>query len=110
MGPLRIFPGRLSVSRAIGDHKAKTNNLGGNSKVLIATPDIEKIKFSKSLNFLVLGSDGLFENQTNGDVVKQMFNFGYNKNSKDTFHSMLGNASTQLMAESMKKGSRDNIS
>ena len=39
--PLRIFPGRLSVSRAIGDFKAKNNEEGGNSKVLIAVPDIK---------------------------------------------------------------------
>jgi hypothetical protein len=34
-GPLRIFPGRLSVSRAFGDVEAKRKKLGGNPGVLI---------------------------------------------------------------------------
>ena len=110
VGPLRIFPGRLSVSRAIGDHKAKNNNMGGNSKVLIAIPDIQKYKINQKLNFLVLGSDGLFENQSNKDIVEQIFQNWKDKEEGTDFHSMMGKTSTELLSQSMMKGSRDNIS
>ena len=40
-GPHRVLPGRLSVSRAIGDAHAKLKELGGNPLVVIPTPDIK---------------------------------------------------------------------
>lgn len=40
-GPHRVLPGRLSVSRALGDAHAKLTQLGGNPKIVIATPDIK---------------------------------------------------------------------
>jgi len=40
LGPLRIFPGRLSVSRAFGDIEAKRRKYGGNQNVLNANPEI----------------------------------------------------------------------
>ena len=41
VGPLRVFPGRLSVSRTFGDIEAKLQKYGGNIKVVIAEPEIE---------------------------------------------------------------------
>ena len=35
LGPLRVFPGRLSVSRTFGDIEAKMEKFGGNSNVII---------------------------------------------------------------------------
>ncbi len=40
MGPHRILPGKLSVSRAFGDIQAKLIRFGGNPYVLISDPDI----------------------------------------------------------------------
>lgn len=41
VGPLRVFPGRLSVSRTFGDIEAKITKYGGNPKVVIAEPEID---------------------------------------------------------------------
>lgn len=41
LGPLRVFPGRLSVSRTFGDIEAKLPKFGGNPKVVIAEPEID---------------------------------------------------------------------
>lgn len=38
LGPFRIMPGRLSVSRSFGDIEAKMERYGGNPNVLIAKP------------------------------------------------------------------------
>jgi len=40
MGPHRVFPGRLSVSRTFGDIEAKHPKYEGNPKVVIAEPEI----------------------------------------------------------------------
>jgi len=40
MGPLRVFPGWLSVSRTFGDVEAKLLKYGGNPNVVIADPEI----------------------------------------------------------------------
>ena len=40
VGPIRVIPGRLSVSRTFGDAEAKLSFKGGNMKVVIAQPEI----------------------------------------------------------------------
>ena len=72
-GPHRVLPGRLSVSRAIGDAHAKLKQLGGNPHVVIARPDIKKFKIYPSYDFIVMGSDGLFDKQSNSDIVKSVY-------------------------------------
>lgn len=77
-GPHRVIPGRLSVSRALGDAHAKIKQLGGNNGVVIPRPDIKKFKLLDSYDFIVMGSDGLFDKQSNSEIIKQVF-----KNSID---------------------------
>lgn len=38
-GPERVIPGKLSVSRTIGDLFAKDPNFGGNPRVVIPEPE-----------------------------------------------------------------------
>jgi len=40
LGPFRVLPGRLSVSRTFGDIEAKLERLGGKPGVVIAQPEI----------------------------------------------------------------------
>jgi protein phosphatase 2C family protein 2/3 len=69
VGPHRVFPGRLSVSRTIGDIEAKYPKYGGNMKVVVPTPDIKCFKIRNNYDFIVLCCDGVFEKLTNQDVV-----------------------------------------
>jgi serine/threonine protein phosphatase PrpC len=69
VGPLRVLPGRLSVSRTFGDAEAKIEKFGGNSKVVIATPEIKQFKISSEHDFVVLGCDGIFDKLSNEDTV-----------------------------------------
>lgn len=55
IGPSRVFPGRLSVSRSFGDVEAKIPNLGGSTGVIIPTPDIISFRIDTEVDFLVLG-------------------------------------------------------
>jgi len=64
-GPHRVDPGRLSVSRTIGDIEAKDARYGGKADVVISTPEIRSFKILDSYDFILLGCDGVFEKMTN---------------------------------------------
>ena len=60
LGPYRVLPGRLSVSRTIGDIEAKSIQFGGNPNVVIPYPDIYYYDLEKdNIDFLILGCDGI---------------------------------------------------
>jgi len=60
-GPYRVLPGKLSVSRTIGDIYAKDPTLGGNPKVVIPDPDIYTLNLNINDDFIILGSDGIYD-------------------------------------------------
>ena len=71
LGPYRVFPGNLSVSRTIGDPAAKIVKLGGNPKVVISEPDIYCFDLGKDdIDFFILGCDGIYDNMTSKDIFK----------------------------------------
>ena len=55
LGPHRIIPGRLSVSRSFGDIEAKNYRLGGLPNVLISSPEISVFKLEDNIDFIILG-------------------------------------------------------
>jgi protein phosphatase 2C family protein 2/3 len=54
LGPYRVLPGRLSVSRTFGDIEAKKPKYGGNMRVITAEPEIKAFKVSEKYDFIVL--------------------------------------------------------
>ena len=71
LGPYRVFPGNLSVSRTIGDPAAKLAKFGGNPKVVISEPDIYCFDLEKDdIDFFILGCDGIYDNMKSKDVFK----------------------------------------
>lgn len=69
IGPHRVFPGRLSVSRTIGDIEAKDVRYGGNPKCVIPTPEIKSFKIRNNYDFIILACDGVFEKMDNKQVM-----------------------------------------
>lgn len=69
IGPHRVFPGRLSVSRTFGDIEAKIPRHGGNPNVVIAEPEIIDFELSKEQDFMVLACDGIFDKLSNRDCI-----------------------------------------
>lgn len=61
LGPHRVFPGRLSVSRSFGDIEAKLPRYGGNMSVIVADPEIRKFKITKEMDYVILACDGIFD-------------------------------------------------
>ena len=62
--PFRVYPGKLSVTRTIGDIHLKKDN----DKVIIAEPDMYEVRRERELGHLVLMSDGVYETMGNGDI------------------------------------------
>jgi serine/threonine protein phosphatase PrpC len=60
-----VEPGRLSVSRTIGDIEAKDPRYGGNPEVVICTPDVRCFKIENTYDFIIMGCDGIFEKLDN---------------------------------------------
>lgn len=66
---MRIFPGRLSISRSFGDIEAKVPKYGGNEKVLISEPEIKAFKISDDYDFILMCSDGVYDKLNNREAV-----------------------------------------
>ena len=69
VGPLRVFPGRLSTTRTFGDYENKENK--EKSKVVINEPEITSFDID-SHDFIVMGSDGVWDKFDNTEVVELM--------------------------------------
>ncbi len=66
LGPFRVLPGRLSVSRTFGDIEAKLERFGGKGGVVIAQPEIASFSLEEDVHdFIILGCDGIFDRLSN---------------------------------------------
>jgi serine/threonine protein phosphatase PrpC len=73
LGPPRVKPGRLSVSRTFGDIEAKIPKYGGRRNVVIAIPEITEFNIEDSYDFILLGSDGIYDKIPNEKLVKRVW-------------------------------------
>lgn len=104
-GPHRILPGRLSVSRSIGDAEAKDPRFGGNENVLISTPEIYNINAINDNRYIILGCDGIFDVLTNDELI-----FCVTLAEKHSRENVAGTAADYILKSAMLKESFDNIS
>lgn len=70
LGPHRVFPGRLSVTRSFGDIEAKLDYLGGKEGVVIAKPDILSFKIKDNYDFVLLASKNNFIIKVMGYLIR----------------------------------------
>jgi len=97
-GPLRVFPGRLSVSKTFGDIEAKRPKYGGNPNVIVCDPDIKSFKIQDNFDFIMIGCDGIFERLNNRDCVDQIWN---------TITEQITNTNKMISGGGETKGKRD---
>ena len=128
LGPHRVFPGRLSVSRTVGDAEGKIPILGGNPNVIICKPDIYKFNISENdIDYFILGCDGIFDQLSSKDVFKcvslvleknkeLLEKNGYNKNEYKSpygnnidIHSTCGDIVDLILKAAMIRQSYDNV-
>ncbi len=108
VGPYRVLPGRLSVSRTFGDVEAKMKKYGGNPNVVIATPEIKSFKIGKDHDFIVMGSDGIFDKLSNKDAVQCVWNSVKNEPALNV-HQQCGVGIETILKNSLMRRSLDNV-
>ena len=71
LGPHRVNPGKLSVSRTIGDAKAKLEKFGGMPNIIVPEPDIYVYDFYKDdIDYFIMGCDGIFDRIKSYEIFK----------------------------------------
>ena len=108
LGPYRVLPGRLSVSRTIGDIEAKFASYGGNDKVLISIPEVKAFKIHPEYEFIILASDGIFDKLSNKEVIQSAW-AGLMENISDNIHQLCGASAENIMRTALCRRSLDNI-
>ncbi len=108
IGPLRVFPGKLSVSRTLGDFEAKDPNFGGNPNVIISTPEIKYFDINDKNDFILIGCDGIFEKMKNKFVINSVWDVIKKFNFKD-IHNLTGVCIEKIMNLCIEKESLDNL-
>ena len=104
----RIIPGRLAVSRAFGDVDAKVKELGGNPNVLIAVPEIKSFTVKANIDFICIGSDGIFDRLSNQDVVELVWDKSLSFNENDPLCRVCRGVE-RVINEAMSRMSYDNV-
>ena len=108
---MRIYPGRLSVSRAFGDKNAKFNELGEKKNVLISIPEISKINLKgNKIDFLIMGCDGIFDSLSNKDCVDCAWKImNENRKNYNNFHELNGDIVDFIIKSALKRNTMDNV-
>jgi serine/threonine protein phosphatase PrpC len=104
--PYRVLPGRLSVSRTIGDIEAKLPQFEGNPKVVVGEPDIFEVKLNDNDDFLMLGCDGIFDELSNEEIVQFIWR---TKNNLKNIHEQAADAVDAVIKLAAYKESYDNL-
>ena len=108
--PYRVLPGRLSVSRTIGDIEAKGMQFGGNPNVVIPYPDIYFYDLEKdNIDFLILGCDGIYDQISSEEILDCAWMIFKNKETNYNLHQKCGIIVDFILKASMARKSFDNI-
>jgi protein phosphatase 2C family protein 2/3 len=108
VGPHRVLPGRLSVSRTFGDIEAKVPKLGGNPNVVVAIPEIKTFKIAPEHDFIVLASDGVFDKLNSREVIKSVWDSTEQERAQQV-HQQCGVGVESILRESINRRTLDNI-
>jgi len=109
IGPHRVLPGRLSVSRTIGDIEAKDIRYGGNTNVVSSKPEIRSFVIKDNYDFIVLGCDGVFEKLSNRKVMRHVWSTSSRRDQITTVHEKCGQSVDAVLNGCVNRKTLDNI-
>ena len=110
LGPYRVLPGRLSVSRTIGDIEAKNEKFGGNPNVIISVPDIFIYDLKNDdIDFLLLGCDGIYDQMSNDEIMNCCWEVLNDNELGNNVHEKCGLIVDYILKASMIRKSFDNV-
>ena len=116
IGPYRVLPGRLSVSRTIGDVEAKMINFGGNPNVIICEPDVYIYDLTKdNIDFFILGCDGIYDQMSSKEILDCAWMVLREKNNNivvnncNNLHDQSGLIVDFILKSALSRKSFDNV-
>mgnify|MGYP002622141272 CR=1 FL=1 len=110
IGPYRVLPGRLSVSRTIGDIEAKSVQFGGNPQVIIPLPDVFIFDLQKdNIDFIILGCDGIYDQLSNEEILDSGWTIFPNDEIGNDINEKCGILVDFILKASMARKSFDNV-
>ena len=110
IGPYRVLPGRLSVSRTIGDAEAKLIQYGGNPQVIIPIPDVFVYDLQKEdIDFIILGCDGIYDQLNNEEILDSGWTIFLNEEIGKDINDKCGILVDFILKASMARKSFDNV-
>lgn len=107
--PWRVSPGKLSVSRTIGDACAKIEKYGGKEGVVIPNPEITEILLDNEFNYIVLCCDGIYDVLDEEDVI-DCVNMAKKEKEGCEWNIVCAEAANIIIKAALLKGSFDNVS
>lgn len=105
IGPHRVNPGRLSVSRTFGDIEAKSENWFDGA--IVCEPDIKEFDIDSTVDFVVLGCDGIFDKLSNKQVINTIFKTA--EKSVGNAHELTGECVESVLKMAAAQRTLDNI-
>ncbi len=109
MGPFRINPGKLSVSRSFGDVEAKLEAAGGKPNVLSYLPEVSCFKIKPDTDFILLGCDGIFDKLTNSDVIHAIWAMANENSASDNINDHCAKCVDNIIRNSLALQATDNL-
>jgi protein phosphatase 2C family protein 2/3 len=109
-----VKPGGLTTSRSIGDADSKLKEKGGAGGVVVPDPDIYSLQLDQDLDFLLLGSDGVFDFVTPQEAVKLVWETAADWKAAGAgrdlcYQDMLGSAVNSILDRALRKNGDDNL-
>ena len=108
IGPQRVLPGRLSVSRTFGDLEAKIERRGGNRNVVVSIPDIKSFRIQEDHDFIVMASDGIFDKISNKEAIECVWNSVRDAKSQN-IHQQIGLGVEYIIKNALLRRTLDNV-
>lgn len=111
IGPIRVFPGHLSVSRTFGDPQAKLPLFGGKPGVVLAIPEIEAFKINERYDCIVLATDGVYERIANKDIMKCVITTlnETELDKRNDVHKVCAGAAECIIKNALVRKAKDNL-
>ena len=108
----REYPSDLAVMRTIGDIKAKKKEYGGIPGSILNKPDIFIYDISSNNDFIVMGSDGIFDDLSNQEVSNATWHIFKNESKEKNYdiHELSQDACDLIIKYALEKQTSDNVS
>ena len=99
---MKVFPGNFKTTRTLGNAEYKVPEAGGNPLMIISEPDILAFEINHQHEFIVMGSNGVFDtvnNQFVANCVRKVIKS--EKHLNDDIHKLSGLAAECVLKNAL---------